>query len=366
MTSNNPEASTSVADALDNIHTGLLPRRDPRIRYWLEHQALQNFGDYLSEFLARGLVRRPKVDADAFHLIGSVIHDWVIEKDLRRTIAPSRAKIAFWCCGVRTPEGAPIYRKRALLFGARGPLTRTALNLPEDTALGDPGLLVPLLHAARPHSETVGRSICIPHILDDRGDEALLAISGADVVLRPAIKPSIPALLEVIDKIASAEFILSASLHGAILAFAYDRPFCFWDNGHLDVPVKWSDFSLSVGFEAQFRTTVLDGKRAYEREIEPHLRCLSLSAILDVCPFTVNPVLLMRALVADKKLSLEEARAAEPLIARLDQLDAAQVAIDLARMGTLGSGSLSSRIQFESWKILRWGASAAKRLRPPH
>jgi hypothetical protein len=32
-----------------------------------------------------------------------------------------------------------------MFFGARGPLTCAALNLPEGTPLGDPGLLMPLL-----------------------------------------------------------------------------------------------------------------------------------------------------------------------------------------------------------------------------
>jgi hypothetical protein len=83
----------------------ILPRRDSRITYWLENQPLQNFGDFLTEFLARALFRYPKVEADAFHLIGNVLDDALVQQDLSRTGGIRTGRAAFWCCGVRSEQG---------------------------------------------------------------------------------------------------------------------------------------------------------------------------------------------------------------------------------------------------------------------
>ncbi|HSW22478.1 MAG TPA: polysaccharide pyruvyl transferase family protein, partial [Burkholderiaceae bacterium] len=221
---------------------------DARIRYFVKGEPRQNFGDYLPELLAKTFFLHPRVDADVYRVIGSVIEPEWIRRDLRRNVGIERGCVAFWGCGKRDDKPLdPHTRSLCRFFGTRGPLTRDALGLAHDTVLGDPGLLAPLMHHPTPAPDVEGRTVCIPHVQDQRSDAELLALSGADLVLRPLVRASEADLRRMLDRIASAQFVLSASLHGAIVACAYERRFAFWDNGHLDVEFKWRDFAASIG-----------------------------------------------------------------------------------------------------------------------
>lgn len=276
---------------------------DARVHYFVRGAAVQNFGDYLPELLVQALLQQPRVEADIYRLIGSVIESSWILRDLRHTLGVAHGTIAFWCCGMRNER--PLRAKAASLcsfFGVRGPRTRDRLGLAADTVLGDPGLLAPLFHRPAPSPATSGRTICIPHIHDPKTDAELLDISGADVVVRPQIAATEAALRDILDKIAGADFVLTASLHGAIIACAYGRPFAFWDNGHVDIVFKWQDFAESVNLTAQFVKTVRDGVALHRDVQASRLRLPPLTPILDVCPFAARPSALARALAHDGRL----------------------------------------------------------------
>lgn len=273
---------------------------DERIIYFIKNAPVQNFGDYLPEIFSKDLLGHPRVDADLFRLVGSVIDDRWVRQDLRKVNGHVSGLIAFWGCGKRdaTPL-SPEIQSHCLFFGARGTLTRDALGLPADTVLGDPGILAPLFHAPTVHPQTNGRTICIPHIHDTRSQEELLALSGADVLVHPEIEASESAMRDILDRIASADFVLSASLHGAIIACAYGRPFAFWDNGHLDVPFKWDDFASSIAVPARFAKSLADGQKLHS-ELVPLIKVPPLAPILENCPFTPQPAALLRALAYDQ------------------------------------------------------------------
>ena len=289
---------------------------DERIRYFVKGEPVQNFGDYLPELLAKTLLLHPRVEADVYRLIGSTIErDW-IRRDLRRSVGIERGIVAYWGCGKRnaTPLDA---RTLALcrFFGVRGPLTRDALQLPPDTVLGDPGLLAPLMHQPAPAPDTAGRSVCIPHMEDPKSDAELLAISGAEQVLRPRVESNEAALRRILDRIAGARFVLTGSLHGAIVACAYGRPFAFWDNGHVDIVFKWQDFAASIGIPCDFVRNVSEGEALYAQTLAARIVMPALADILDVCPFAVRPAALLRALLHDGRLApdADVARAADAL-----------------------------------------------------
>lgn len=279
---------------------------DERIRYFVNGAPRQNFGDYLPELIAKELLLQPRVDADAYRLIGSVIHDEWIRRDLRRSVGVEDGIVAFWGCGMREAQSLPTRTMRLCRFhGVRGPLTRELLGLPEDTVIGDPGLLAPLLHTPSCDAATAGRTLCLPHVQDARDAEALRGLAGADAIVRPEIAASEAALRAVLDRIADARFVLTASLHGAIVACAYGTPFAFWDNGHLDVPFKWQDFAASVGVPCEFARDVAAGQALYRSVLAPRLRRPPLAPLLDVCPFAVRPAALVRALVIDGTLAAD-------------------------------------------------------------
>jgi len=284
---------------------------DDRVDYLYRGAAIQNFGDYLPELFFKTLLTHPKIDADVFRLVGSVIEESWIGQDLSRATGLTQGIIAYWGCGCRsTTPIDPELLAHCRFFGVRGPKTRDVLGLPADTTLGDPGLLAPLMHTPTRHPETSGKVICMPHMHDPKSLDEILELSGAEVLVHPEIEGTEAGLLEIIDKIASAEFVLTASLHGAIIAFAYGVPFCFWDNGHVDAPFKWEDFSQSVNMPAVFARDVAEGRRIYAEQLKPVMRPLPLAPILDGAPFVPTPQSLLAALAFDGAIDRATADAA--------------------------------------------------------
>ena len=272
----------------------------PRLIWWLQGEDRQNFGDYLTDFLWKNLGDGMRVAGDGYRLIGSAISDGTIHDDLRTLGKWEHGRIVFWCCGSR--DGNPLTPEslaRSVFCGARGPLTRDALKLPRSMPIGDPGLLLPLLYQPRPSKNTKGKTLCVPHILDNHSDEYLLDSTGAEVIVRPSIANSPEALTTILDEIVSAEFILAGSLHAAIIACAYDVPFCYFDSGYVDVPFKWRDFSASVNIGTFFVDRVSEGRKIYETLVLPRLRRPLLFPILAAAPFRVRSAQLLAAALHD-------------------------------------------------------------------
>jgi hypothetical protein len=273
-------------------------------RYWRQDipREKQNFGDYLTELLLDRLFVNPVFPADAYHLLGSVISQHWIEHSLW-SVEADAGLVAFWLCGLRDAQGlAPEAKDRARFFGVRGPLTRDALGLAQDTVLGDPGLLVPIIYPVRRPSVARG-SLCIPHFNDPISDEAALATTGAESVARPAIRGGEKSLLKMIRTIAQSGFVLSGALHGAILACAYNVPFAFLDTGFVDIPFKWQDFAAAVGITCEFVRTVEEGQRWYQDVFVSNYRPLPLAPMLAVSPLAVRHGAIVAALCRDGLLS---------------------------------------------------------------
>lgn len=284
---------------------------DPRIIHWQQGEEVQNFGDFLTVILAKELFLYPRLDADIYRIVGSCIAEWMIWQDLSVLDRQEYGRIAYWGCGLRDESPIPpTLLERCRFFGVRGPLTRDLLGLPKDTPLADPGLLAPLYHTPRTNVMTQGKTICMPHINDEKSDEILLAMSGADAVVHPTVDNNEEALRTVLDKIASADFLLTGSLHGAILACAYGVPFAFWDNGHVDIILKWRDFAGSVGIGTIFVKDVKEGVEAYRQLISPNLKLPPLTSLLEVCPFEIKPSVRLKAFLhdsPDKAVSIDDA-----------------------------------------------------------
>lgn len=292
-----------------------------RLKYFNRGESVQNFGDYVPQLFEDHLILQPRVQADIYRLIGSVIDaEWIL-RDLRHSIGTMEGTVAYWGCGMRSPRALPDnIRKKGLFFGVRGPRTRDLLGLDrQSTPLGDPALLLPILYTPSSHQETQGRSICIPHVHDPRPDRELLLRSGADLIVRPTIEASERALLEMIDKIWSAKFVLTNALHGAIFAAAYARPFAFWSNGHLDCPLKWDDFAASINMRGEFAEDLQAGLELYGSQ-EPDLHLPPLTALLACCPFEIRPKYYLQAALHDSDISPETGRSIEPAIRLLETI----------------------------------------------
>lgn len=277
-----------------------------RLVYWLQDQEEQNFGDFLTQYLADRLFLRTARQASQVRLLGSALHDWFVPVETN-AITGEKEKLVIWGGGIREPGGlSQANRDRVQILSVRGPLSASDLALGAEVPMGDPGLLLPALHTPRLRPKFAGKTVCIPHFHDLRSDKELLDISKADLVLRPSIRASSEAIESFVDALVSASFVLSSSLHGAITAAAYGRPFAFWDPGFVDLPTKWEDFAQSIHIPCEFVSDISSARTCYETRLNPVMRIPSMLECLAVAPYAVRPEAVLRVVQLELEKSREE------------------------------------------------------------
>lgn len=263
-----------------------------------ELDAQQNFGDYLAELLKNLFIEDLDAADDVYYLVGSYICDYYVER--ARKLKKPDAKIHFWGCGWRGEPFKYLGDPDIDIAGIRGPLSREMLNLPADTALGDPGLLMPLL-IPKPEYRS-GKVLLVPHFYEPELPEIMnnRAVIGFDDLMLPHIYRGVPQLEMLIREIATADFVMAGAMHAAIIAQAYDVPFCFFKKEHLDVPFKWEDLAFSFGIRPYHFYTVEEGRAWYEAAA-PHIKRPDMVKLLQAAPTTVKPEYLAAAARLNKK-----------------------------------------------------------------
>ena len=261
--------------------------------YWLKGDPIQNYGDFLSEMLFENLFEAPP--PGVLRVIGSCLADDFVPESL-----PKDRVAIFWGCGARDEAGmSDAARARVEILSVRGPLTRSVLRLGNGVPIGDTALLLPLLHTPPEGRPVHPQALLVPHFHDRHTDEALCAASGCDAVLRPNLRNRRLAVVEFIDAITRARFVLAGSLHAAITAAAYGVPFAFWDSGAIDLPFKWRDFAASARIPCTFHAQLDDSEAWFAREVAPVLSLPPLWPMLAVAPLPVRPDLLIEAMRRD-------------------------------------------------------------------
>lgn len=286
-----PQKADAQRSAMLRIGNGV-------VIWWSPIDGRENVGDYLTFYFLNRLFSGVRLEADVYRLVGSVIAPGVIASDVETVARKSDAQIAFWACGCREDRELPkALLQHAHFFGVRGPLTRDLLRLPADTPLGDPALLLPLVHAPRPSASIKGKTIFIPHIRDMLGETParLLALSQADMLVSPIVDSSLAAVEQFIDEVCSADFVIAGSLHAAIIACAYGVPFSFFDTGYVDQPFKWRDFAASVDIGTHFPRSRRDAELVYQNFIEGRVKRPPLAPLLGCAPMLPQPALVARA-----------------------------------------------------------------------
>jgi len=254
---------------------------------WLHDRRIGNFGDALNPVLLRclGFEAAGSQATDTMNrgrclfAIGSVLSDWHIQRS-----APG---IDVWGSGWR---GEPISAQlipRLTIHAVRGPRTAAALGCP-GVPLGDPALLLPRFHP-RPQRSVGGTALLIPHYLERHTPNA--AAVGCDEVLRPRVRQrgrwigwSLPSPTDFIHQIASADFVLTGALHGAIVAQAYGVPWAGWSGSKIDCPIKWLDWFDYLGIEGTHVTDRRAGERWW-RQIGVHGQVRPLEPLLRAFPY---------------------------------------------------------------------------------
>lgn len=253
----------------------------PRLQsyYWRQENEVVNLGDYLTEVIVNAFgyqfvpTTRISEDADlvaanrCLFACGSII-------DAQHVSNVGELSIDIWGSGTYTnPHFSERERGRLSYHALRGPLSAKLLGVSEALPMGDPALLLPLfLKKPAVCSEKI---LYVPHFWNTsvaklrkmekqplprpkrrrlhglRTDPTLTRWRlNADEIVDTAIVRS--EWKHCVETIASAKFVLTGSLHGAILAQAYGVPWALAlpFRAPFDKPNKWKDWFLYLGIEA--------------------------------------------------------------------------------------------------------------------
>lgn len=217
----------------------LLRWQERRCVFWWEpDDGAPNVGDYLARVVVAQILRmadREIIDKcdqrRRLFSIGSVLHF-------------ARDGDTVWGSGMNGKIAAAAHRFRELdVRAVRGPLTRAFLlerGIACPPVYGDPALLAPrllpadLLTDARASTDFV----VVPHLNDDPAQYR----GYGDRVASPRQYPA-----AFLRQLLRGERVVSASLHGVILAEAYGVPAVLLDSGGSEARFKYDDYYQGTG-----------------------------------------------------------------------------------------------------------------------
>jgi hypothetical protein len=207
----------------------------------LYHWPAPNFGDALSAHVVAHVSGRQVVNvrppqAELFAL-GSLMH--VISKFWTERARPANPPI-LWGTGVLNPFWRRDFLDNVRVVLMRGPISAALMKL-RFKVFGDPGLLAP--EALGPAPDRVDRIAVIPHH-NQADDPAIAAMVARDPALH-LVDPRADAP-SVCSQIAASAHVVSASLHGLIVADAYGVPNTWMDPGKQGF-LKYHDYAASIG-----------------------------------------------------------------------------------------------------------------------
>lgn len=193
----------------------------------------QNFGDYLSANLVEVFSGRKVVHAAIKHAdmiaVGSVLNR---EKKARRWGLPR--KLHIWGTGSGSPEYT--FSGRHYYHAVRGLKCKEQIqDLKCQPVMGDPGLLSPWV-IRKPTSRKISVGL-IPHFCHHNAPE-IAALQS--MIPKARIINVFSPVKQVLEEIASCDFVLSSSLHGLIVADSFG------------VPNQWLSLERSREWEFKF------------------------------------------------------------------------------------------------------------------
>lgn len=272
-----------ISSIISTIKTTYYNDADTICAFWWESK---NWGDALNPVLIRLLSgKRPiviKKHTLNFHrrpiyaVIGSTL-DSIPHRSIKNTI--------IWGPGFIQESGRLSGEPRQVC-AVRGPLSRDniikqGIKCPD--VFGDPALLYPRFYKPDiPASHLLG---IIPHY-KDKYNENILNFKNQPEVKIIDIENSIN---NVVDQICSCRYIASSSLHGIIMADAYNIPSTWlkFSEGVVGSGFKFRDYFASVGRTDEMPLKV-NNKTTIDDIISSIHNCkisIDLDELIDACPF---------------------------------------------------------------------------------
>ncbi len=227
--------------------------------YWKEEKSLINFGDYITVLILKAFGYRVVTYADAFQLdilkkyrfcllmIGSELNKEMID-------ALQVPEVYVWGQGkghgYSFDVGKEPYASKVKIFAVRGPHTIRQLGLHDGTPVGDPGFLMPLFFKVK-RDGSLRNVAYVPHHSNRNDWDRKMRQIGAERYVDVMCSRS--GFREILRQIVSSEFVLTSTLHTAIICHAYRVPWalCLAEGDELNYPDKWNDFFECLGLEQQ-------------------------------------------------------------------------------------------------------------------
>lgn len=250
--------------------------------YWSQDQTDKNFGDYIGHWMLERLgCHFSDKPSSCLISCGSIINQGIMRPGTKWVI---------WGSGIAADsqinESNVRNFGRMKIYSVRGPRTAKKLGYP-DLPQGDPALLIPIFYNNRAKKDRV---VYVPHwwsykkVAKDMYGS--MKETGADLI----INPMVPAnhFLSIIDDICTAKFVLTNSLHGAIVAQAYGIPWApcrTRPEGPLDV-FKWTDWFQYLGLENLYPDTVSNYEegKGWWLGVKDRIKKPQIGTIIKACP----------------------------------------------------------------------------------
>ncbi len=267
------------------------------IWYWRDERAFINLGDYISEILVRMFGYRAINYSNAsvlgllptfkycLMIIGSELHK---EKVDELTVP----ELYVWGQGKGHGKSLDLeikpYSDKVEIFAVRGPYTRQHLGLDMKLPLGDPGLLLPFFFIIR-RRPSLAHISYVPHWTNRSGMNSKSVAIGAEKTIDILCRRS--RFWSTCRAIVSSRFVLTNSLHAAVLCHAYGTPWalCLADGDELNFPDKWRDFYELIGI-AELPCAVRnyqEGSQWWE-QFGSHARTVDLLPLLSAFPLPIR------------------------------------------------------------------------------
>jgi len=222
--------------------------------YWRDNLRYINLGDYITEVICQSMGYKTINYSYAKSL--NILNKYqscllIIGSELNKEMIDSLQVKIVYIWGQGKGHGsyfdidAEPYKSKVKIFAVRGRHTIKQLNLDSGTPVGDPAFLMPhLFDIEKCPSSNI---LYVPHC--GNRDDAIrrCKIIGADKYVD--IMCLRRQFWDRLKEIISAKFVLTNSLHTAILCHAYNTPWalCLPENDKLNFPDKWLDFYDLIG-----------------------------------------------------------------------------------------------------------------------
>jgi hypothetical protein len=267
------------------------------VRYWLDEKRVINLGDYISEVLLNEMGYKVVRYGEAriLDISGCYASCWLVSgSELHKSMIDdiSSPGVVVWGQGKGHGESFDStqepYRTKVQVAAVRGPRTIRQLKLDPVTAVGDPGLLLPVFFSIH-KSASFYNVAYLPHIANRDHWEQKRGEVGADRYIDIMCTRS--AFRSKLREIVSARLVLTNSMHGAIISQAYGVPWalCLATGDVLNYPEKWADFFESLGLPDEIKPVKnrAEGQKWWD-EVGSQIPPFNILPLLEAFPLPIK------------------------------------------------------------------------------